>query len=262
MKATWNVFKSSLRTHLNLTLVRPTFQIVLIAQPIMMATIAYMIYRRAGEEGNFISFVVLGAGISGMWSSIAFSSAGDINRERFYGTLSVLFGTPSSLVTVMLGKITANGLLSTLSLAISFVFSFVVLRVPPYIPHPFAFGLALLAFMVATNLFALTLSSTFLLSRSTTVMQNFLDYPIMIVTGVFFPLETLPRWLQSLGWPIPLTWGAKAMRWTLQARWDVHAFWQTLGVEVGLAVFYLTLALILFRRIEYRVRVTASLDVY
>lgn len=209
-----------------------------------------------------MSFVALGAGIAGMWSSIAFSSAGDINRERFYGTLSTLFSTPASLLLVMLGKVMANGLLSTLALAISLVFSFVALRVPAHIPHPLAFGLALLVFLIAINLFALTLSSIFLLSRSTTVLQNFLEYPLMIVTGIFFPLEALPRWLQPLGWPVPLTWAAKALRWTVQAQGDSLAFWEALSVEVGLAMFYLLMALLLFRLVERRVRVTASLDVY
>lgn len=262
MKATWNVFRSSLSTHLRLTLVRPMFQIAIITQPLVMATIAYMVYRRTGEEGDFISFVVLGAGIAGMWSGIVFSSAGDIDRERFYGTLSTIFVAPSSLIIVLLGKIMANGLLSTLSLAISFVFSSVVLRISPYIPHPLAFGLALLVFLVAINLFALTLSNIFLLSRSTRVMHNFLEYPLLIVTGVFFPLEDLPRWLQPLGWPVPLTWGAKALRWTVRTHWDTHAFWEALSIEVGLAALYLVLSLILFRLVERRVRVTASLDVY
>jgi ABC-2 type transport system permease protein len=262
MKATWNVFRSSFNTHLRLTLVRPMFQIALITQPLVMATIAYMVYRRTGEERDFISFVVLGAGIAGIWSGIVFSSAGDIDRERFYGTLSTIFSAPSSLITVLLGKIMANGLLSSLSLAISFVFSSVVLRISLYLPHPLAFGLALLVFLVAINLFALTLSSIFLLSRSATIMRNFLEYPLLIVTGVFFPLEALPGWLQPLGWPVPLTWGAKALRWTVQAQWNKFAFWEALGIEVGLAALYLVLSLILFRLIERRVRVTASLDVY
>jgi ABC-2 type transport system permease protein len=261
VKATWNIFKGAFNTHLRLTLVRPMFQIVLVAQPIVMATIAYMVYRRTGIEENFVSFVVLGAGIAGMWSSITFSSAGDINRERFYGTLKTLFGAPTPPIVVMLGKITANGSLSTISLALSFIFSLTVLQVPARIPHPLAFGLALLAFLIATNLFALTLSSIFLLSRSTVVLQNFLEYPIIIVTGIFFPLEVLPQWLHPFGWLVPLTWGAKALRWTVQDQEVPRTYWQTLGIEAGLAVFYLMLAIILFRAIERRVRVTASLDV-
>jgi len=93
-------------------------------------------------------------------------------------------------------------------------------------------------------------------------MHNFLEYPLLIVTGVFFPLEDLPRWLQPLGWPVPLTWGAKALRWTVRAHWDTHAFWEALSIAAGLAALYLVLSLILFRLVERRVRVTASLDVY
>lgn len=262
MKAIWNIFAGSFRTHIRLTLVRPTFQITLVAQPIVMAVLAYMIYQHTGHTNDFFSFVVLGAGMAGMWSSIIFSSAGDINRERFYGTLGPLVGAPASLLLIMLGKIAANGLLSTLSFVISFVFSASVLHVPLDIPHPFAFGLSLMILLIATNLFALMLSSLFLISRATTVLQNFLEYPILIVTGVFFPLEALPLWLQPLGWPIPLTWGAKLLRWTAQAQWDVNAFGKDLAIELSLVLCYLLLSFVLFRLIEYRIRVTASMEIY
>ena len=45
MKTTWQAFRGSLITQATLTLARPTFQIVLVLQPIVMATIAFMLYR-------------------------------------------------------------------------------------------------------------------------------------------------------------------------------------------------------------------------
>jgi ABC-2 type transport system permease protein len=262
MRANWNLFWQSFRSHLRLTSVRPTFQIVILAQPIVLDTISIMVYRNGGSEESFMSFVLLGSGIAGIWSGVAFSSAGDINRERFYGTLGTVFISPSPLFLVMLGKLMGNGLLSLFSLIVSFVFSWIVLGIPVEIPHVGHLLLALFVFLIAVNFFALALSNVFLLTRSAVVLQNFLEYPILIVTGVLFPVSSLPEWLHPLGWPIPLTWGAEAIRLTAQSGWNGWAFWRVLGIEVGLSVFYLLLGLFLFRQIEHRVRVTASLELY
>jgi ABC-2 type transport system permease protein len=262
MRTTWNIFWGALKTHISLTFARPTFQIVIIVQPIIMATIAYMLYRRAGQAQDFVSFVVLGSGIAGMWSAIAFSSAGDLNRERSYGTLSALIEAPAPLMIIMLGKIMANAMLSTLALLISIIFSFTVLGVSIRIAHPINFAYTLVLFLIAVSLFALVLSSIFLLSRSTVVLQNFLEYPILTVTGVLFTVEALPPWARVFGWPIPLTWGAEALRLTVGDSWDPAAFGRAIGIELGLIGFYWVLAVVLFRLIERRVRITATLDVY
>lgn len=262
MKTTWQAFRGSLITQATLTLARPTFQIVLVLQPIVMATIAFMLYRNTTQASDFMAFVVVGSGIAGMWSSIAFSSAGDINRERAYGTLSALFFTPTSMVVIMLGKIAANALLSAFSLVVSLVFAGLVLRVPLTVAYPWVFVLGLVMFLVATNLFALALSSLFLVSRSTAVMQNFLEYPILIISGIFFPITLLPRWAQIVGWPIPLTWGGELMRLAVGPELDTHALMRNILILGGLSVFYLGASRGLFQIIGRRVRVTAQLDLY
>ncbi len=263
MKATLTLFLSSLITQLSLTLARPTFQITVLAQPIVLATISYMILQHSGKSNDSFTFAVLGSGIAGIWASMVYSSAGDINRERSYGTLSSILGAPSSLLTVMLGKVAANGLLSLLAFAVSILYSAIVLHVAPRFPHAGAFVVAFALFVLGANLFALTLSSIFLLSRGTTVLQNFLEYPIMIVSGLFFSVQTLPQWAHPLGWPVPLTWGAILLRSTMMhSNWNTAAARTALGIEAVLICFYLALATILFHRIEYRVRITATLDVY
>ncbi len=258
----WHSFMSSVLTQFKLTVSRPIFQVVLVCQPIVMAVISYMIYTHTGSHVSFASFVVLGSGISGIWASTVYSSAGEINRERFYGTLGTLISVPTPLSVILAGKILTNGLLSLVSLGLSFLFSFTILRVSLQIAHPWAFALEVVLFLLATNFFALSLSSLFLLSRSTTVMQNFLEYPILIVSSVFFAPNFLPLALQIIGWPIPLTWGARALSRTFVAAWDTSAFLQELIIQALLTLLYLGISLLLFRLIVYRVRITASLEVY
>lgn len=262
MRSSSVAFASSFLTHMRLTLSRPTFQIAVIAQPLVLGIISYMLYAQSRTPGGFIAFVVLGSGVAGIWSSIAYSSSGDINRERAYGTLEPLLCSASSLFLVMCAKVLANGLLSVLAFLVSVVFALLVFKIPFSIAYPWQFVLSFVLFLVATNLFALMLSSIFLLSRSTAVLQNFLEYPVLIVTGCLFPVTVLPVWLQVCGWPIPLTWGVQLLRWSVQGQAPLASFQQALSVEVGLAVLYFVISLLLFRIIEYRIRVTASMEAY
>lgn len=260
--ARWHIFWNSLSIHIKMTTARSMFQFILVLQPIMMAILSYMIYRHTNNAQNYIYYVVLGSGIAGMWQSIVYTSAGDINRERFNGTLGILLAAPSPFLLIVLGKITANAMLSVVSFLIGLGFSLYVLRVPLTLAHPAAFAGSYLVFLIATNLFALTLSAIFLLSRSTAVMQNFLEYPILIITGIFFPLHMLPGWIQPLSWLLPLTWGADALRQTTQPTWNTGTLLTSCGIELFLVVSYFLCASLLFKLIEYRIRVTASMEVY
>lgn len=259
MRALLNVFSSSLAIHLKNTLARPMFQVVLVAQPFVIATTAYMVYRDTPVEG-FTAFVVLGGGLSGIWSALTFSSAGDINRERFYGTLEPMMAVPAPLTWIFLAKISANALLSLLALAISLIYSRAILGVVLELPHLLAFMAALAVFLFSASAFALCLSTTFLLSRSTLIMQNFLEYPLLLLGGLAFPVSALPGWVQVLSALLPMRWASEAMRLALRDGGLLADYWGMLGWAMASGLAYGLLALLLFGRIERRVRYLATLD--
>ncbi len=254
-----NVFISTVGVHLKNTLARPMFQVVLVVQPFVVATTTYMVYRDAGVD-NLAAFVVLGGGLSGIWSALTFSSAGDINRERYYGTLNPMLASPTSLPLIFSAKITANAWLSLLALAISLVYSRILLGVTFGVPHGLAFFGSLAAFLFSASTFALCLSTTFLLSRSTAIMQNFLEYPLLLLGGMAFPVSILPQWVQALSAILPMRWGSEALRLALDSAALGPPFWEALGWTMLTGVVYCALALFLFGRIEYCVRREATLE--
>ena len=85
---TSSVLLSSMGLQCKQSFVRPMFRFCLLANPILNTVLLYEMYRGAGEE-NFFAYVALGAGLMAVWSAICFSSAGDINRERYSGTLAL-----------------------------------------------------------------------------------------------------------------------------------------------------------------------------
>lgn len=68
---------------------------MVLVQPMLIAILALAMLRDKGQE--YILFVVVGSGMTGIWSSLLFISGNSINVERWSGTLESLVGMPTSL---------------------------------------------------------------------------------------------------------------------------------------------------------------------
>ena len=259
MSTSINLIFSTIITHLKSTFARPTVQVVLFVQPFAIATTTYMVYDRE-VVSNFAAFVILGGGLSGIWSAITFSSAGDINRSRFSGTLRSLFASPASLSLVFSAKIVANAMLSMVSMAVSILYSLFILGIPFRLPHAGAFWLSLLAFLFGASMFALCLSNFFLLSRSSATLQNFLEYPLLMLGGIAFPIAVLPEWLQRITVILPMRWGSESLYMAFNDGELESVFYTNLMWTFVTGIVYYLISLGLFRNIQLQVREKATIE--
>jgi lipooligosaccharide transport system permease protein len=75
--------------------------------------------------------------------------------------------------------------------------------------------------------------------------------PMFLFCGVFFPLESLPRWAQVLARVLPLTYAVRATRALMQGRPDLAAFLPLLWlIPATLAAFLLAARLVRRRLIH------------
>lgn len=85
------------------------FRFCVIAQPIIFGLLLGMIYlEKSSVDLHFIQY--LAVVFSTFWSSICFSSASDIHRERWYGTLETIYAAPAGFKWIVLGKIIGNSI--------------------------------------------------------------------------------------------------------------------------------------------------------
>ncbi|QSB16736.1 ABC transporter permease [Natronosporangium hydrolyticum] len=247
---------ASMRVHLVNTLARPIFQVMLLIQPITMVLLTYYVYGRVDGAGAF--YVVLGSGMAGMWVATAFSSAGDLGRERRYGTILPVLLADASLWLVSAGRAMGALVLSLIPIVISSVAAVLLFGVP--LPGDLSVPWVLVGIAVyglACHSFGLLLGTLFLLSRRTTVLQNFLEWPLLVASGVLFPVTALPAGAQGATAVVPMRWAAQA---TEQAFTTGTLDLRALGLALSSAGIALAAAVVLFRVIERRVRVTASLE--
>ncbi len=62
-------------------------------QPLIIALLGLYMLRERG--GDYAIFVVVGSGLTGLWSSLLFVSGSALSDERWSGTLESLVGMPT-----------------------------------------------------------------------------------------------------------------------------------------------------------------------
>lgn len=255
-----SVLLSTMRLQMKQSFARPMFRFCLIANPILNTVLLYEMYRNS-EQQNFSVYVVLGAGLMAIWSCICFSSAGDINRERFSGTLALIFAAPAGFPAIVLGKIIGNTLLSLVSIGISLATAGLLYHVPLSIGSPLYFLIALTATVFAFVVISSVIACLLTLSRKTTLYMNCIEIPFILLCGFVYPIQALPTWLHPISYALSPTWAVELLRMSVWGVTDATLFLQTLAVLLVLSAIYAVISRALFRCIDKQVRIRASLEV-
>lgn len=261
MQAKLAAIKSSCFLQMKVSFGRPTFRFCVFFQPILYAFLLYMMYQGKSPD-NFINYVILGSGIISFWSTICFSSAGDIERERFMGTLENLFASPIGLKTVMFGKILGNTIHGIFSILISLVFIVAVFNVKISIAHPIWFALGFLLMVLSFIAISMLISSLFTLSRNSRALMNCLEYPIFILCGMAFPIDILPDWVKVISYLLSPTWGIKILRMSVSGVVGNSELLDVSLILLAITFVYFILADIMYRKIDRETRIKATLGVH
>lgn len=257
---TLRVIVASMRLQMKNSFVRPMFRFCLIANPIMNTILIYQMFRNTGQE-NFGTYVIMGAGLMALWGCICFSSVGDIERERWSGTLSIIFSTPASFRVIIAGKIIGNSILSLATFLISFVAAAILYGVKLQVASIGYLLLAIMATVICFIIFSTAIAYLLMLSRKTNLYMNVLEVPIILVCGFVIPFQSLPKVAQYFGYPLPPTWAVKLLRLSVQAQFDKSEFWISFGILAALTLIYFVASLFLSGIIDKQIRIKATLEV-
>lgn len=259
MKKWINLMLSTMMLQMKQSFARSMFQFCLIANPIVNTIFLYEMFQNSGEE-NFIQYVVLGAGLMGIWSCICFSSAGDINRERFSGTLPLIYVAPAGFGTIIFGKILGNTVLSMVTFLISYLVAFGLTGTPMGLQYPGKFLAALGITIVCFVVVSLCIAYVLMLSRKTELYMNLIEIPFILVCGFAFPVEILPDWVQFFSNLLPPTWAVRILRASVTGEncFSATICWVVLLTELAVLV---VVTRVLYLWMEKRSRIKATLEV-
>jgi ABC-2 type transport system permease protein len=256
LETIYNTFKLQLKQ----SFARPTYKYCLIIQPILYTVITYMMFKNSGQT-NFVSYVILGTGILTLWTCVCFSSAGDIERERFMGTLLVIYCTPTNFKIIVVGKILANTILGMIPFVISFASVKVFFQGEIYVKEPIAFLVSMIITIISFVSISLVFSAFFTLSRSAVILMNCIEYPIFILCGILFPIEMLPRWTNFFSYMLSPTWAVRILRMSIDGISNKGTFYSYLSILIAITIFYFIFSNILFNVIDKKTRIKGTLGV-
>lgn len=254
------LFKSA-HVHLTQTLSRSTFKFVIFFQPLIYSFLLYMMYRDSVNI-NIGEKIFLGSGLLTLWTSIIFSSAGDINRERYMGTMEIIYSSPTDFRVIYLGKILANLILGLFSVILSFICTKYFFQLDITLKSPVYFILAVIVTIFSFVTISILFAMVFTLSRNSNLLMNCLEYPIFILCGFTFPISLLPEKLQYISYILSPTWTVLVLREGLVGVKEPSNFFLHISYILFLSIFYLILSSFLYKKVDQYARKNGTLGVF
>jgi len=252
-----SVLLTSMSVQMKQTYARNMFKFTLFVGPFLTTIILGEMYRFSTAD-NFVAYVVLGSGLWNLWNCIAFSSAGDINRERFSNTLSIIFSAPADFRLILLGKILGNTVLAIGSFFLSVFFATVLYRHPIFVNNWALFIVTFILTLIAFIIMSIFIAYLLTISRKTTVYMNCLEIPFALLCGFAFPIENLPLAVQYISWLFPITWAVRLLRYAVTE--TVYGFWENFIPFVVTSILFAVFAALLYRVIFKQAKVLGTLD--
>ncbi|MGD8604581.1 MAG: ABC transporter permease [Anaerolineales bacterium] len=227
-------------------------------QPLIVAVLG--LYMLQGRGGDYAIFVVVGSGLTGLWTSLLFISGNSITQERWTGTLEMLVGVPTPLIVVVLGKNLAYVLQSFLSMVVAYILAAVLFGAQLQVSHPLFFAISILFTILAFVSFGLVIAPLFVMNPEVRRWQNGLEYPVYILSGFLFPILLLPGWTTPISKILAPYWAAQALHASTTGAPTLETMLGYWGIMLLYSLIYLAVSGTLFRRMLVRARREASLN--
>lgn len=156
-------------------------------------------------------------------------------REREAGTLEQLAVMPLRPVDIILGKITPYFLLAVLDMAVVTVVALTLFGVPfRGSALLYALGVLLFAFVVlGVGVFISSISQT---TGQAIQLAIMMVVPQIILSGLIYPLGTMPAWIRAIGYCLPLTWFRQFSLGVMLRGAGLETMWLPLAIMAAMAL--------------------------
>lgn len=189
-------------------------------------------------------------GIMGMLLMIicAMMTSVSIVREKERGTMEVLLVSPVRPIMIIIAKAIPYFILSLVITVVILLLSSFVLGVPIAGSIISIFGISMLFILLSLSLGLLisVVSSTQLMAILVSGMVLLL--PSLLLSGMMYPIESMPDILQYITLIIPARWYISAMRKLMIMGVGITSVWQEITILTAMAFLLLSIALLKFKK--------------
>lgn len=200
----------------------------------------------AGSDLRYIDYVVPGLVAMSVMQLSIFAVTGQIVSWRERGILKRLLATPIHPSVIIFSQIVSRVLITFLQASLLILMGIVLFKLHIIGNIGLVVGLIVLGGLIFLSMgFALSgLAST---QNVVAALANLFVFPQMFLSGIFFPRDAFPVWLNRASNFFPLTYFSDAMRQVMVKGADVYAIrGDLLGLSVWAVIMFI-LAIRLFR---------------
>jgi ABC-2 type transport system permease protein len=188
---------------------------------------------------GFMALTVITGSLQGVASAIS--------REKEQGTMDGLLASPIPHVSIILGKVAAQTVRGLIQGFLILGLSIILFGVQIYGSPIIMFFVLLLgtASFVGVGIILTAVAPD---QETAQMMTMLLQFPMMFISGILFPIDQLPGWLQLIGKALPLYYASDALRKVIILNASLNAIMPDVLILIVYTVLTMALAIPLFER--------------
>jgi len=214
----------------------------------------------AGYAGttDYVSFILLGSFLSNYVQSVFWGIGYALKNDMDSGVLESNWLTPVPRPILLIGRTLTNLLTTTIMsvgtlLIAALLFGF---RLNGDVLQALA---PVILMLIGLYGFGMAFAAIVLLMRDANTLVDMSSYLVGLFSGSQFPVQALPRFLMPISLALPLTYGFDAFRGILLRTSTVIPIPYEIGLLAVFMVVMLWLGLVIFNKMERKVRMKGTL---
>lgn len=197
---------------------------------------------------NYFEFVAPGIMAMVVMTSVLTGLAASVSREKEQGTLDGILISPISRLAIILGKALSQAIRGLIQGAIVLLLASLLFGVTIH-GNILLVGLLLLLGIFSFVGLGILVSALASEQETATQLLFMFQFPMLFLSGVFFPIALMPSFMQSLARVIPLTYAINALRQVMVLGAGFHAVQSEVIILVLFGVVTLGVAVPVFKRV-------------
>ena len=198
-------------------------------------------------EPNYFQFVAPGIMAMVVMMSLMTGLPHAISYEKDIGTLDGMLVAPINRLSIISGKVIAQTTRGMIQGFIILTLAILLFGVVIYGNILLVVFLLLLTVFSFVGLGILITSFTEKEETATMVMMTFM-FPMMFLSGVFFPIQQMPWYMQDIAYCLPLTYATTALRKVVVLGAGVSAIFTELSILIVFGIVMLLVAVPMFKK--------------
>jgi ABC-2 type transport system permease protein len=209
----------------------------------------YNVQTEGVVPGNPNYFQFMAAGIIAMTAmmSVMTGLPSAVSREKTVGTLDGMMAAPISRLSILLGKTIAQSIRGIIQAVIILVLAVALFGVTIQGNILLVFALLFLGVFSFVGL-GIVVTAYAKNEETAGMIMMTLMFPMMFLSGVFFPIQQMPWFMQAVSKVLPLTYATSALRKVMTLGAGISAIATELLVLIGFGVIMIMIAVPVFKR--------------